>query len=251
VNRPVPGPRTRAARLVATLVAAAGLALACPAAAGAATPTPTPSWVVNGLSPQDQAFLVDLHRSDLVEIEAGRAASTLAVSTAVRSYGSRLVSDHTAMDADVRALAAKYRVTLPATASDEQLARLREVRATMGRGFDTAFLRQQIDGHTATLAGIQQELSSGQNPDVLGVARNAQPTVTDHLQTAQRLATPGATATPAVVRAGSGGQFAALGTERLADRLTIGGLLLLVLAAGLGLRARWAGRTVARAGAHR
>jgi predicted outer membrane protein len=60
----------------------------------------------------DEAVLMKLHRTNQMEIRAGHMAQTNGSSKAVKSFGSKLVRDHTASDKKVVALAQTLGITL-------------------------------------------------------------------------------------------------------------------------------------------
>ncbi|MFC8193510.1 DUF4142 domain-containing protein [Cellulomonas sp. NPDC057328] len=198
-------------RPVAVLVAAvAGLALA--AAPAAAAP-----------NAQDQEFLVAAHQGNLAEIAAGQAALAEAATPGVKEMGQQLVTDHTALDAQLTAVAQQLGVALPGTPTPEQQAALAEVQAEDGQDFDTAWLYLQIESHRATLALGERELAAGSEQAVKDLATASAPVVQRHLDHALMLARELGVDT---VPAGTGGQAAA--SERplgLALSL-VGGLLL-------------------------
>src|SRR5204862_225533 len=79
--------------------------------------------------------LTKLHHANQMEIEAGKLAQTKGESKAVKTFGKTLVSDHTAADKQVVALAKQLKVDLPKDTEmkDDMLAK---VKATSGSEFD-------------------------------------------------------------------------------------------------------------------
>lgn len=192
------------------------------------------------VSAQDKMFLIKAHQGNLAEIEAGQDARKNATTSCVKRVGDVLVRDHSKLDADVRTLAAKLNVTLPGSPSQQQKQELAAVRAKAGTAaYDAAWLKVQDAAHRKTLALIDQELRSGQNPEVKAAARAARPVVAMHLDMV-RGGTCHAGKDAGVVRAGSGGHLAtADSTSATAGALTMaGGGLLTALGAAWFLRAR-------------
>jgi putative membrane protein len=221
---------------LAAVACAVTLCLAGPVAARAASGA-VPVGSSSAVSGQDQSFLIAAHQSDLAEIAGGKAASSKAASSGVRDLATRLISDHTKLDAAVSQLASTHGVTLPSSPSPAQTAQLQKVSALSGQAFDSAFLSAQIAGHQATLAAVQKELSSGQASDVVAAARTARPVVVDHLSMAQKLS--GSAGEPSSVNAGTGGQAAAMVGDRERTTLAATDVAALLLAAGVaGARQR-------------
>jgi putative membrane protein len=133
------------------------------------------------LAPTDRAFLVKAHQGNLAEISAGRVALAKSRNATVRHIAQQLIVDHRRLDADVRALAAKYHVKLPSAPSAQQRHDLAVVAHKSGAAFDRAWLLLQKKAHQQTLALIRVELRCGHAPLVKAAARKARPVVAMHL----------------------------------------------------------------------
>ncbi|WP_171905291.1 DUF4142 domain-containing protein [Cellulosimicrobium cellulans] len=210
-------------RAVVALAAAAG-ALALAAGPAAAAP-----------SDQDTQWMATAHQGNLAEIAAGEAAVAQAASEEVRHHGQMLIDDHTALDADLTALAQQLGVTLPDAPTAEQQATLEQVKAQSGEAFDTAWVESQIAGHRATIAAGEQELAQGSDQQVKDAAAAAAPVVQKHLD--GLLATAQQMGIPSSVPAGTGGD-AATGTQPLGVALLAVGAAAVVAGAVVVARRR-------------
>lgn len=221
-----------AVRSAAALTAAVlGIALA----AGSASAEP---------NDQDLAFLAAAHQGNLAEIASGEAAVAQATTDGVRQMGQQLITDHTALDTQLTAVAQQLGVTLPDAPSPAQQAALAEVTAETGQDFDTAWLYLQIESHRQTLALGEQELAAGSEQAVKDLATAAAPVVQGHLDHALMLAQQLGVD---VVPAGTGGQAATSERPLGLALATAGGLLLALAAAfALGHRRPAAARVTAR-----
>jgi putative membrane protein len=183
------------------LVALAGAAvLAVVAGAGVAA-------AVRGttLSTQDTTFLTTAHQTDLVGIDAGRLAGQRAADPVVRRLATEMAADHSRFDSDVRTVAQRLDVPLPARPDATQQAELATVARQSGAGFDSAWLRLQIVAHDQALAAGQAELAEGSNAEVKALAQRAVPLLRTHLLAFEQAL--GASAADGV-NAGDGGQAA-------------------------------------------
>ncbi|MEU0740785.1 DUF4142 domain-containing protein [Streptomyces sp. NPDC006134] len=191
--------RTRSTS-IAALVLAAAAASAAPAVAAP-------------VGDQDVRFVKAAHQGNLAEIAAGQDAQKHATTACVKTVGAALVRDHGKLDSDLAALAAKLGIALPASPTAEQKRELAAVQAKAGSpAYDTAWLKAQDAAHTKTLALIDHELRAGGNAEVKAAARAARPVVAKHLDMV-RSGTCHAAADAGMVKAGSGGQFAAGGSS--------------------------------------
>lgn len=167
-----------------------------------------PQAFAGGTSGQDQRFLMQAHQGNLAEIAAGRDAQKHATSECVKKVGAVLVRDHSKLDADVKVLADKLNVKLPASPSAEQKKELASVQAKAGSSaYDAAWLSIQDAAHRKTLALIDQEIKAGKNAEVVAAARTARPVVAMHLDMV-RGGTCRAVKDTGMVRAGNGGHLA-------------------------------------------
>lgn len=139
-------------------------------------------------SDQDTAWMVAAHQSNLAEIAAGQAAEKHATTDEVREMGSTLIKDHKKLDADLTAVADRFGVDLPGMPSPAQRAALKQVMAQEGSAFDAAWIASQIDGHQATVMATKKELTAGQDPTVLALAKAATPVVQGHLDHLRQVA---------------------------------------------------------------
>ncbi|WP_202638775.1 DUF4142 domain-containing protein [Bailinhaonella thermotolerans] len=133
------------------------------------------------LNEQDRTYLVRAHQSNLAEIAAGKAASQKSNAAELRDMGAKLIDDHTKLDEDVKRVAQRAGVALPATPSQEQQRQLQEVSGKSGVEFERAWVTSQLAGHRQTLAEGGRELEQGSAAEVKRLARDAEPVVQHHL----------------------------------------------------------------------
>lgn len=211
------------------------------AAAVAMSTMAVPQASAAPVSDEDTAFVRTVHQGNLTEIAAGQDAQAHATTACVKEVGDVLVRDHTKLDADVKALAGKLGIALPAGPSATQNQELASLREKGGSpAYDAAWLKIAEAGHAQTLALIDQEVKTGANAEVVAAAQAARPVVAMHLEMV-RGGTCHAGMAAGTVHAGDGGQLAAAtgrsyGTAALVT--LAGGALLAGLGTGWLLRIR-------------
>ena len=186
------------------------------------------------VSEQDQAFLVAAHQSNLAEIASGQAAVDQASTELVRAQGQMLITDHTALDADLQQVASQYGVELPGEPTPEQQAQLADVVAMEGAEFDQAWTTLQIAAHEAALALGETEIAGGTNPDVIALAEAAAPVIQRHLTMLETGEAPA----PDGVHAGTGGPASHDGDRGMLAGLLAGLGVLALIASGVAWRRR-------------
>ncbi|MFI8186703.1 DUF4142 domain-containing protein [Actinacidiphila glaucinigra] len=171
-----------------------------------------PQAVAAPVNAQDTAFVKAAHQGNLAEIAAGQDAQTHATTACVKEVGEVLVRDHTKLDADLKAVAGKLGISLPAGPSAEQNQELAAVREKAGSSaYDAAWLKMSEAGHVKTLALIDQEVKAGANAEVVAAAQAARPVVAMHLKMVEG-GTCQASMDASTNHARNGGQLAAPGT---------------------------------------
>ncbi|MGV9778163.1 DUF4142 domain-containing protein [Streptosporangium sp. NPDC003464] len=159
-------------RRIIVLLAVAAVVLGGTAGAIAAQPN---------LNEQDKKFLVQIHRVNLTEIQAGKLAQQRSTDRSISDIGKVLVDNHTKLDESVRQAAQKAKVPLPGDPNADQRDQLAELSRLTGQVFDNVWLAAMIVGHRQTLDRLDQELREGSSPEVKKLAEDARPVVREHL----------------------------------------------------------------------
>jgi putative membrane protein len=173
----------------AAAIAMAGMACGTSAAQPTgATVSPTSRGQV---SAQDRGWLTEAHQANLAEIEVGGLARKKGTTSAVRSSGRMLVTDHTAFDGKVTRLAEHLGVSLPKTPAPADVAAAHRMRRQSGKSFDQDFLSTMVSGHQKVIADTRTEVSQGSSARVVALAKQALPELRKHLATLRKAQTSG------------------------------------------------------------
>ena len=136
---------------------------------------------------QDVSFVQAAGQSNLAEITEGNIALQRAPEASVRDFGTRMVTDHTSQLMMLTSAAANASIPVPAAPIPAQQAEAAQLSQLSGTNFDRVYLQDQVAGHQSTLAILQQEIATGQDRGLVGVAQAAIPVVQDHLNMAEML----------------------------------------------------------------
>ena len=158
-------------------VALSFLATACGVAMAADT----------GLSPADRAFVAKAAQGGLMEVTAGKLAAQRGLDPAVKEFGQKMVTDHTAANDKLKALANSKQMVLPDSVSDDQNAALGKLEALSGTEFDKMYAHMMVKDHVEDISEFEKEAKRGQDGDVLSFAESTLPTLRQHLMLAKRL----------------------------------------------------------------
>ena len=151
--------------IVAPMVAAfsfAGLALAQESPAGKSS----------SLSAKDKTFIHKAAKGGMMEVAMGNLAAQNGQSDGVKSFGKRMVTDHSKANEELKSIAAKKGVKLPS-------------KEPSGKwSSDKAYMDMMVKDHEKDLAEFQDEANNGSDPDVKKFAEDTAKVVKEHLDLA-------------------------------------------------------------------
>lgn len=133
------------------------------------------------LGPADRDLLIKVRWAGLWEIPAGRWAQDRAGSSKVKEVGLQLVADHTKLDEEVRAAAAKVGVTLPDEPNPDQKRWLGELSNSTGAEFDQIFADRLRAAHGKVFSGVAAVRAGTRNEVVRALAEKANAAVMKHM----------------------------------------------------------------------
>jgi putative membrane protein len=140
-----------------------------------------------GLSPADRAFVTKAAQGGLMEVTAGKLAAQRGLDPAVKEFGQKMVTDHTAANDKLKALANSKQMVLPDSVSEDQNAALGKLEALSGAEFDKMYSHMMVKDHVEDISEFEKEAKRGQDGDVLSFAESTLPTLRQHLMLAKRL----------------------------------------------------------------
>ena len=153
--------------IVALMVAAfsfAGLALA----------QESPASKSSSLSAKDKTFMHKAAKGGMMEVAMGRLAEQNGQSDDVKSFGKRMVTDHSKANDELKSIAAQKGVKLPSKEPTEKWSS------------DKAYINMMVKDHEKDLAEFQEEASTGTDPDVKKFAEDTAKVVQEHLDLAKQ-----------------------------------------------------------------
>ncbi len=193
---------------------------------------------------RDTAFLMANAQTNLAEITIGQLAEQRAQYPSTKELAAKTMSDHQAAMTKLMAVAKTLNVTLPTMPNAEQQAAAAKLRTIDTSAFDATYDQIQVQGHQASIADTNTELSAGSDQSLKAYAQFYLPVATMHLSMAQADLAAVTSSNPAAVPAGSGGEAGTTSptTRTLQTGAGIAGAGLLALGAAGALRRRKAAR---------
>ena len=155
------------------ILALAVSAMSLAGAAGAARAETTPTGEGSSLSAKDKTFMKKAAKGGMMEVAMGKMAEQNAKSDDVKSFGKRMVTDHSKANDELKSIASKKGVQLP---SKEHSGKWTS---------DKTYMDMMIKDHEKDLAEFKEEASSGSDPDVKKFADDTAKVVQEHLELAK------------------------------------------------------------------
>jgi putative membrane protein len=165
-------------RLMAT--AAGGLVIAL--GAGAASPLQG-QGTPDDLN-KDSEFIREVAADHLLEIRLGTIAQQKATNPAVKQFGERMVSEHTSMLEQWRALVTKSGFPFQPGLRDEQEEEVERLEKVSGTEFDRAYMTSMIQDHQNAVTKFQTKGQSANSVQVRELVNSGLPVLQQHLNLA-------------------------------------------------------------------
>jgi putative membrane protein len=123
----------------------------------------------SSLSEKDKMFMKKAAKGGMMEVTMGRLAEQNAKSEDVKSFGKRMVTDHSKANDELKSIASKKDVQLP---SKEHTGKWTS---------DKAYVDMMVKDHEKDLAEFQEEATGGSDPDVKKFADDTAKVIQEHL----------------------------------------------------------------------
>lgn len=151
----------------------------------ASTAVPTSGTVTETrwgpLDDNDRLLLTKVRQAGLWEMPTGQQAQQRAHSEKVKEVGRHLAVEHSALDTDVRGVAAQLGVVLPSTPSSQQQGWMAELSGKTGDDYDVTFVNRLRAAHGKVFAIISQIRANTRNSLIRAFAERAFTTVLRHM----------------------------------------------------------------------
>lgn len=127
----------------------------------------------SSLDAKDKTFMRKAAKGGMMEVAMGKLAAQNGQSDDVKSFGKRMVTDHSGANDELKSIAAKKGVPLPSKEPTEKW------------DSDKAYMDMMVKDHEKDLAEFQEEANTGTDPDVKKFAEDTAKVVREHLDLAK------------------------------------------------------------------
>lgn len=132
-------------------------------------------------TPSADSFMKEAAEGGMAEVELGKLASTKGMNAEVKSFGRMMITDHTKANTELKALAAKKNITLPAD-TGSHASTIEKMKSASGADFDTAYVSEMVNDHEKDVKDFQTQADNATDPDVKAFAAKTLPTLKKHLE---------------------------------------------------------------------
>ena len=136
---------------------------------GVAKAQDTPAGGGSSLSVKDKMFMKKAAKGGMMEVTMGKVAEQNGQSDDVKSFGKRMVTDHSKANDELKSIASKKGFELP---NKEHAGKWTS---------DKAYIDMMVKDHEKDLAEFKEEANSGTDPDVKKFADDTSKVIQEHL----------------------------------------------------------------------
>ena len=136
---------------------------------------------------QDVTFVQTAAVAGTKEVALGELALQRSDRDDVEGFAQQMVTDHSAANEELMAIAGERKIEVPATPSQQETAASAGLGSLEGRSFDAAYVDQMVKDHEAAVALFEAQAASGTDPALVAFAEEKLPALRAHLEHARTL----------------------------------------------------------------
>jgi putative membrane protein len=147
-----------------------------------------PAFLAAAVDNPDAAFYKKAAEGGIAEVELGKLAQEKSSTQSVKDFGAMMVTDHSAANDKLKAIADRKKIKLPTSPSVGQMATKTKLEVLSGGTFDESYIKGMVKDHEEDIKEFQKEATAGQDPDAKAYATATLPTLKAHLKKIQSIA---------------------------------------------------------------
>jgi putative membrane protein len=147
--------------------------------------TSTTTTSTSKVSATDTRFIKEAAMGGMEEVQLGQLAVQKASNGDVKTFGQRMVDDHTKANTQLQQIASQKGVTVASKLSAPKQKDVDKLSKLNGAAFDRSYMSMMVKDHVKDVAEFQKESKNAKDSDVKGFAAATLPTLQDHLKMAK------------------------------------------------------------------
>jgi putative membrane protein len=140
------------------------------------------------VGPAEQRFMNEAAAGGMAEVHMAQVAQKQAQSDQVKSLAQKIEQDHTQANNELKALADKRGVSLPASPDPKHQATMDRLSKLQGAAFDRAYARHMVSEHRKDISKFERASNNLMDTDLKNFASKTLPNLREHLRMAQEAA---------------------------------------------------------------
>ena len=145
------------------------------------------SLVFAAATQSDQTWVRNAAQGGLMEVDLGNRAEKMATDPQVKQFAQRIVTDHSAVNKKLEALAAKKGIRLDATMGAPMVAMIEKIAMKTGKEFEVAYVASMVKDHVEDIKSFETASKTASDPEIRAFAAECLPTLREHLKQVQAI----------------------------------------------------------------
>lgn len=133
------------------------------------------------VSSSDKEFINKAAQGGLAEVQMGGLAVQKAQNEEVKTFGQKMVTDHSKANSELKTIAAQKGVEVTVGLNSEQTEEMSKLSKLSGAAFDKEYVRIMVADHEKDVAEFQKQAAIGTDQDTKEFAQDTLPTLKMHL----------------------------------------------------------------------
>ena len=148
--------------------------------------SPTPG--TTGQEMKDKMFLRKAAEGGIAEVKLGQLAAAKGVSEEVKSFGAKMVADHTLLNNQMKPIADSMGVRLPRDMNKADQAEYDKLNALSGPEFDQEYLTDMVKDHRKDLREFHMESMATNDPALKAAVDKGEEVIREHTRMVTKIA---------------------------------------------------------------
>lgn len=135
-----------------------------------------------GQDDDDNDFAVKAANGGMLEMEVARLAREKSQNSEVKAFAAMMLTDHQKANDELKALAGRKNITLPARLGDDEQKHVDELAKLSGTEFDKKYVDLMVDDHEEDVKLFKKAADDADDADLKAYAAKTLPTLQKHLE---------------------------------------------------------------------
>lgn len=151
------------------------------------TANPSSNDTVKEVDETDRKFMQEAAIGNEAEIQLGQMAQQKAASPEVKSFGERMIKDHSSADDKLKNIAQSQHISLPVALDPQHKNQAAALSRLSGPQFDKEYVKLMVQEHSKDVSKFQQEAAQAHDDTVKQFAAGTLPVLQSHLNEAKQI----------------------------------------------------------------